>query len=82
VSQKIKPEEATMQEFKVITKVSDYPNKWQMKTWSMQQVLHEINRDHSAEWTNYDATDWREGWSEWVDPEYTIMVSPNIPHRN
>jgi hypothetical protein len=38
--------------------------------WSMAQVLNEINRDHSAEFDPYNAHDWREGWSEWVFPEY------------
>ena len=58
--------------FHIATKVSESPDVWQMETWSMQEVLNEINRDHSAEFTDYDAIDWSEGWSEWVDPECHI----------
>jgi len=35
--------------------------------WSLKDVLHEINRDHSDGWTNYTASDWKEGWNEWVE---------------
>jgi len=38
--------------------------------WSMDDILSEINRDHSEDWTDYDETDWRDGWREWVFPEY------------
>ena len=38
--------------------------------WSIAQVLSEINRDRSHGWTDYDESDWFEGWSEWVDGEY------------
>ena len=33
---------------------------------SMETILHEINDDRSAEWTDYDETDWREGLDEWT----------------
>ena len=29
-------------------------------------VGHEINRDRSEDWTDYDVSDWREGWEHWV----------------
>ncbi len=29
--------------------------------WTVDQILEEINRDRSDEWTNYDKTDWKEG---------------------
>ena len=35
-------------------------------TWTLNQVLEEINRDRSEDWTDYDASDWREGWRDWV----------------
>ncbi len=35
--------------------------------WGLRRVLKEINRDRSEDWTNYDETDWTEGWSHWVD---------------
>ena len=36
--------------------------------WDLPRVLEEINdkRDRSAEWSPYDATDWTEGWCEFV----------------
>lgn len=37
------------------------------EVWTMEQVLYEINRDRSDEWTDYDETDWFEGWSVWVE---------------
>tara|TARA_R100000935_G_scaffold50459_1_gene76359 strand:- start:39 stop:461 length:423 start_codon:yes stop_codon:yes gene_type:complete len=36
-------------------------------TWTLTQVLGEINRDRSEDWTDYNASDWCEGWYEWVD---------------
>jgi hypothetical protein len=35
--------------------------------WGLRRVLKEINRDRSENWTNYNKTDWTEGWSQWVD---------------
>jgi len=40
------------------------------QTWTLQQVLAEINRDRSEHWTPYDETDWEEGWDEWVEGEF------------
>lgn len=37
--------------------------------WTLEQVLFEINRDHSDRWISYTADDWQEGWSEWVEGE-------------
>jgi hypothetical protein len=34
--------------------------------WTMPQILEEINKDHSDQWTNYDASDWQEGLNEWT----------------
>ena len=47
----------------------------EISTWSMQQVLDEINRDHNADWIPYDESDWKEGWYEWVDGEFYSLVS-------
>ena len=33
---------------------------------TIPQILQEINRDRSEEWTDYDEPDWREGLSEWT----------------
>ena len=43
--------------------------------WTVKQILEDINRDHSSEWTDYDETDWREGLAEWGEPwEYIGVV--------
>ena len=34
--------------------------------WDLPRILKEINRDRSSEWSPYDATDWTEGWREFV----------------
>lgn len=34
--------------------------------WTMDSILEEINADRSEEWTDYDESDWEEGWDEWV----------------
>ena len=45
-------------------------------TWTLTDILQEINRDRSDDWTPYDASDWREGWDQWVD-YYTIEREDN-----
>ena len=30
-------------------------------TWTVKEILDEINRDRSEEWTPYDENDWMEG---------------------
>lgn len=43
--------------------------------WTLTEVLEEINRDHSDGWSNYDETDWKEGWKVWVEEEgYLSML--------
>lgn len=32
-------------------------------------ILREINRDRSEDWTDYNETDWEEGWEDWVEPD-------------
>ena len=63
-----------MEMFKVAALMSEYPPKWEIVTWDIKRVLEEINCNHSDEFINYDETDWREGWEEWVFPEYHIML--------
>ena len=43
-------------------------------TWTLEQILQEINRDHNEEWIPYDATDWQEGWINWVEGQYYSMI--------
>ena len=33
----------------------------------LDDILEEINRDRSEEWTDYDETDWREGLAEFTE---------------
>ena len=49
--------------------------------WSLQDILDEINRDRSEEWSDYDASDWREGWEEWCehDPDGYELVGEFSP---
>tara|TARA_Y100000385_G_scaffold107281_1_gene111356 strand:+ start:2621 stop:2803 length:183 start_codon:yes stop_codon:yes gene_type:complete len=43
--------------------------------WSLNKVIQEINRDRSENWINYDQSDWREGWDEWVEGDcYTMLT--------
>ena len=36
-------------------------------TWTLSQVLNEINRERSEDWIDYDESDWKEGWAFWVE---------------
>tara|TARA_R110002051_G_C8506961_1_gene465722 strand:+ start:56 stop:265 length:210 start_codon:yes stop_codon:yes gene_type:complete len=46
-------------------------NQWgSPKEWTMNEVLEEINRDHSDKWIDYDKSDWLEGWMAWVEGDY------------
>ena len=45
------------------------------QVWSIQEILREINRGHSDEYTPYNETDWKEGWNEWVEwDEYYSFI--------
>jgi hypothetical protein len=47
----------------------------ELKEWTIEDVLFEINRDRSDKWTNYDETDWQEGWNEWCEGDVFTMIS-------
>lgn len=47
-------------------------------TWTLEQILQEINRDRSEEWIPYDANDWQEGWENWVEGQYYSMIDPQL----
>lgn len=49
----------------------------QVEDWPMSAVLDEINRDHSDNWTDYNESDWVEGWDEWVEGEFYSRHIPN-----
>ena len=40
--------------------------------WTIDEVLEEINRDRSEQWTDYDKSDWMEGLREWTEYELAI----------
>lgn len=42
-------------------------------TWTLTEVLEEINRDRSDEWTDYNKEDWQEGWNHWIEGDYYSM---------
>jgi len=42
--------------------------------WTLEEVIDYINADRSEDWSDYDEGDWREGWREWVDPDYYTLV--------
>lgn len=47
----------------------------EIQEWGMDAILEEINRDTSERWTDYNESDWLEGWNEWVEGEfYTINI--------
>lgn len=47
------------------------------EVWTLEQVLNEINRDRSDNWTDYDENDWKEGWDEWVEGEFYSRINDN-----
>jgi len=51
----------------VLTLDPDTGEKKSTEQWTIAEILTEINRDRSAEWTDYDESDWVEGWLEFVE---------------
>lgn len=45
--------------------------------WTSKEMLQEINRDTSDEWTDYNVGDLFEGWYEWVEGEFYKIVEIN-----
>jgi hypothetical protein len=50
----------------------------EIHNWTLSQVLEEINRDTSEDWTPYDETDWKEGWNTWAEGDVFTMIEPEI----
>jgi len=42
--------------------------------WTLPEILEEINRDRSDEWSAYDDSDWREGWDVWCEGDYYHLI--------
>ena len=43
--------------------------------WTIAEILEEINRDRSDEWSAYDESDWEEGWKHWCEGDYYTLVT-------
>lgn len=43
--------------------------------WNLSDILNEINRDRSSQWTPYEKTDWRDGWENWVEGDHYKLLS-------
>ena len=46
-----------------------YIETGEIREWTLEDILNEINRDRSSGWSDYDEMDWFEGWNEWVEGE-------------
>jgi len=46
----------------------------EIQEWTLADILNEINRDRSSGWTDYDETDWEEGWNEWIEGEFYSLI--------
>ena len=46
-----------------------YIEENEIHDWTIDDILNQINRDRSGKWTDYNKSDWREGWNEWVKEE-------------
>lgn len=44
-------------------------------SWTLAEVLEEINRDRNPDWIPYDESDWVEGWNEFVEGEFYKLLS-------
>jgi hypothetical protein len=73
-----------MRKYKVETHpdlLSEGYNKEEFE-WSVDEILEEINRDRSSEWTDYDESDFTEGWLEWCEGSwYTIKELIEIKEK-
>ena len=57
----------------------DYLLMWHLeegvtRKWSLEEVLTEINRDRSDEWSDYTEEDWQDGWDEWCEGEFYKLL--------
>jgi len=45
--------------------------------WTIDEILNEINRDRSHDWSDYNQSDWKQGWLEWVDGNVYQLLEEN-----
>ena len=50
-------------------------NTGRVLEWTLSDILREINSDRTDEWENYNETDWREGWNEWVEGDIYRLIN-------
>ncbi len=62
----------------IIIQGRDCPeSEWdEPKKWTIQEVLEEINRDHSDGWIDHNKYDWLDGWMEWCEGYYFRLADP------
>ena len=41
----------------------------EVQLWTLKEIISRINENRSGGWTDYDESDWEEGWKEWVETE-------------
>jgi hypothetical protein len=55
-----------------------YIEENEIHEWSLQEIIEYINADRSNEWTDYNESDWKEGWDAWVGGEgYYKLITKN-----
>ena len=47
-----------------------------VRLWTEMGMLREVNKDRSDDWTNYNLTDWREGWFHFVENDEDGLTCP------
>lgn len=47
-----------------------------VRDWSVETMLEEINRDRNSEWIPYDETDYLTGWDDWVEGDSYTRHEP------
>lgn len=51
-----------------------YINENTYHEWTLEDILTHINADRSEDWTDYDETDWEEGWDVWIEGEFYKLI--------
>lgn len=46
-----------------------YVEEDEIKEWTIDGALEEINRDRSNDWTDYNTSDWLVGWNDWIEDD-------------
>lgn len=49
----------------------------QVLIWGEEEMLQEINRDRSNDWSDYNSDDLLEGWIEWCEGDIYTLLSKN-----